>query len=179
MTKTDKPEKSKLRKTLNVIATVVLVIFTAILAVSILSVVIAKIQRKDANVFGYRFIYILTDSMEPELEVGASILVKNCKAEDIKVGDNVTFYSDDPALANSEVKLITHKCVKALYYDETLKCYCIQTQGIKEADAPIETVKAEYVRCKFVSKTPAAFSNFVSVAISFRCFAESARHPTA
>jgi len=161
-----KAPKSKIRKILNVISTVISVAFVAILAVAILCVIVSKIKGEDSNVFGYRFIYILTDSMEPELPVGTSILVKNCSAEDVKVGDYVTFISDDKLLENFGVKLITHMCIQELYYDETLGCECIRTQGLKEG-APIDDpVRAENVQCKFVSKTPAFFSRFINFLIT-------------
>ncbi|MBQ7653130.1 MAG: signal peptidase I [Clostridia bacterium] len=166
MAKKNKVPKSKLRKTLNVITTVVSVLFVAILAVAILCVVISKARGEDPNLFGFRFLYILTDSMEPDLPVGTSIVVKNCKAEDVKVGDYVTFISEDKMLENSSVKLVTHKCIKALYYDEGVGAYCIQTQGIKEG-APVDApVKADNVQCKFISKTPAFFSRFINFLIT-------------
>ncbi len=166
MTKSDKKAKSKVRKTIDIILSVLTGLFLAIIVLCAVSVVISKLKGQEANLFGYRFIYIVTDSMEPELMVGSSILVKNCDADEIEEGDYVSFISEDSALANSSIKLITHKCIKAKYYDEELGGYYILTQGIKDG-APVDApVKVENVQAKFVSKTSVGFSRFISFLIT-------------
>lgn len=166
MTKSDKKPKSKARKIIDIALSVLTGLFLAIIVLCAISVVISKLKGQEANLFGYRFIYIVTDSMEPELMVGSSILVKNCDADDIEVGDYVSYISEDSALANSSIKLITHKCVKAKYYDEELGGYYILTQGIKEG-APVDApVKVENIQAKFVSKTSVGFSKFISFLIT-------------
>lgn len=166
MTKKEKKTKSKARRAFDIFLSVLTGLFLAIILLCAVSVIISKIKGQEANLFGYRFIYILTDSMEPELKVGSSILVKNCDGSDIEVGDYVCYISDDIALENSSVKLITHKCIKASFYDEELGGYYILTQGIKEG-APVDApVKVENVQAKFVSKTSDGFSKFISFLIT-------------
>lgn len=166
MTKSDKKPKSKARRIFDIIISVITGLLLAVIVICSFSVIISKLKGQEANLFGYRFIYIVTDSMEPELAVGSSILVKNCSADDVEVGDYVCFISEDPALAESSIKLITHMCVKEKYYDEDLKGYYILTQGIKEG-APIDSpVKADNVQGKFVSKTSVGFSKFISFLIT-------------
>ena len=82
-TKENKPV-SKLKRTINIITTVLSCMFLALLLVCLVSVFVSKFKGEQPNLFGYSFLYILTDSMEPELPVNSSIMVKECNAEDVK-----------------------------------------------------------------------------------------------
>lgn len=48
------------------------------------------------SVFGYSMLRIVTPSMEPTIPVGTYILISSTEAEDIREGDIITFYTDDP-----------------------------------------------------------------------------------
>ena len=161
MAKVNKP-KSKAKKIVSVTTSVILGVILALVVACILSVSISKARGQEANVFGYRFLYILTDSMEPDLPVGCSIIVKACKAEDVKVGDYVCYETDDALFNESGVKFMTHKCIESLHTDEKTGKQVITTQGIKTGapvDAPVE---ASRVQAVFVAKVPAAIGKFFS-----------------
>ncbi len=155
-TKENKPV-SKLKRTINIITTVLSCMFLALLLVCLVSVFVSKFKGEQPNLFGYSFLYILTDSMEPELPVNSSIMVKECNAEDVKVGDYVSYLTDDELYEASGVKYITHKCIEALHTDPLSGKQVITTQGTKKG-APIETIEAERVHAVYVSKVPTAFN---------------------
>lgn len=71
----------------------VAVALVAFLMVSVLS---AKIKGEVPSVFGYSVLNIVSGSMEPEIEEGTYILVKNEGPENIKKGQIICFYSEDP-----------------------------------------------------------------------------------
>ncbi len=71
---------------------------TIILAVILVTIFGAKMQGKVPRLFGNSVMHIVTGSMEPELMVGDYILIRDCAPEDIKKGDIISFYSEDPAI---------------------------------------------------------------------------------
>ncbi|MBO8169571.1 MAG: signal peptidase I [Thermoanaerobacteraceae bacterium] len=58
------------------------------------------------NVFGYRFLVVISGSMEPEIPVGTLVAVKPVSPGSIREGDVITFRDHD----NPEV-LVTHRVV--------------------------------------------------------------------
>lgn len=164
MTKTKTP-KSKARKIFNLVSSIILGAFLILIIVCILSVSISKAKGQDPNVFGYRFLHIRTDSMAPEIPEGSYIIVKNCSAEDIKVGDYVS-YEDAELYEMFGIKFNTHECIEALHEDPETGKQVITTQGIKPG-APVDPpVEAERVQAVFVRKVPAWIGKFFSFLIT-------------
>lgn len=60
------------------------------------------------NIFGYHFFRVVSSSMEPDIIDGDCIISKTTPVDEIKVGDIITFYSEDPAIYNF---LNTHRVV--------------------------------------------------------------------
>ncbi|MGN0375165.1 MAG: signal peptidase I [Butyrivibrio sp.] len=48
------------------------------------------------GIFGFRFLRVVSSSMEPVISVDDCIVVKTIKGESVQVGDIITFYSRDP-----------------------------------------------------------------------------------
>lgn len=61
------------------------------------------------DIFPYKFYRVLTGSMEPTIKTESLIITKEIKAEDLKEGDIISFYSLDPALQGN---VNTHRIVK-------------------------------------------------------------------
>lgn len=98
------PKKSKKAiKITSIIAVIVL-----ILAISLL--VFATISRAnpEMSLFGCRFYYVLTGSMEPEIREGSFIIAKETPFNDLKEGDIISFVSRDPDI---EGMINSHKIV--------------------------------------------------------------------
>jgi len=73
-----------------------------LLAILIIYITVASAR----GVFGYRLFIVKTESMTPKLKVGEMIMTK--EADDLKPGDIISFYSDDPAIKN---QVNTHRIV--------------------------------------------------------------------
>lgn len=88
-------------------------ILGTILLIFLLSVIIlifnARLKGEAPNVFGYQVYIVSSGSMEPELMVGDVILVKEVDAEDIRVGDIITYKGEEGELRD---KFITHEVIK-------------------------------------------------------------------
>lgn len=157
---TDK-KTSTPKKILNIISTVIIVLVFAVILFCLITVTITKIKGEQANLFGYSFLRILTDSMEPELPVGSSILVKKATAEEIKIGDYVCYLAPDEIYEASGVLYITHECVETLHIDPLSGNEVITTQGIKQG-APEETIEAQRVQAVYIAKMPSWLSTVFS-----------------
>ena len=78
-------------------------------------VIIASTLLMLLSIFGakdilpYKFYRVLTGSMEPTIKTESLIITKEIKAEDLKEGDIISFYSLDPALQGN---VNTHRIVK-------------------------------------------------------------------
>lgn len=89
---------------MNIVKKVILGILNAIsialivFAVAALLIVVNTRSGEAPNFFGYSMFRVLTGSMEPELPVGSMVIVKRVGAEEVKIGDIITFFSTDPTL---------------------------------------------------------------------------------
>ena len=92
--RTKRPGRSK--KIVWILSGVVFIIAFSLL---ITSIVFQKDPR--ATLFGYRVYYISTGSMEPDIPQGSIVIVKRTPAEDIEVGDVISFISSEPAIAGN------------------------------------------------------------------------------
>ncbi len=61
-------------------------------------VFVCNIRGKVAKIGGYSVMKVITGSMEPSIHVGDYVLVKEVDTDTLKVGDVITFYSDDPQI---------------------------------------------------------------------------------
>ncbi|MCH5163802.1 MAG: signal peptidase I [Clostridiales bacterium] len=84
----EKPNKKQVYSLVSLVLSVA--IFGLALYVFITSVS-ARSKNGQAEIFGYSFAIVVTDSMSPEIKVGDLIIVKSCDITDIKEGDNAVF----------------------------------------------------------------------------------------
>ena len=91
----DKQKALKVLKHTSAVLWWVLVILVAFITVSVVG---AKIKGKVPSIFGYSVLHIVTGSMEPEIPENTYILVKKTAPEDVRRGQIITFYSDDPEI---------------------------------------------------------------------------------
>ena len=77
------------------VVTVLSVIFFA-LAVTLLIFATLSRNNPDMSLFGCRFYYVLTGSMEPDIKQGSLIVAKETPIDELKVGDVISFISSDP-----------------------------------------------------------------------------------
>ena len=80
---------------LNIINGVSVIIIAAAVLV-LLTVVLTK-SGDVPNILGYSVFRVMTGSMEPAIETDSLIVVKSVEASEIKIGDVISFFSQDPA----------------------------------------------------------------------------------
>lgn len=126
----------------------------AFVAVLFLIVIVQMFSGKEPDLFGYRFYYILTDSMSPELVPGDVVLSKSFASDEeklkIKIGDVVTFIGNTGA---QNGKKITHRVVTAPYFNEAEGKYFMITKGDKEGAVSDAPIPLERVEAKSVGKS--------------------------
>ena len=110
--------KNILLKLMNVVS--VLIIVISVLA--LLSVVMAK-PGQAPNFFGYSLFRVMTGSMEPTISTNSLIVVKRVEAQELAVGDVITFYSRDPSLLGEPN---THRIIR---FEEEAGRQLIITKG--------------------------------------------------
>lgn len=127
------------------------------LAVVLITVVGAKMRGEVPEVLGYSVLSIATGSMEDEINAGDYILIKDCKPEDIKRGDIICFYSDDPNIQGFPNTHRVHE--DPIVVDGK---YEFITKGDANAVPDIYTAKGDRIIGKYVM-TLDALGGFVSM----------------
>lgn len=123
-------------------------LFGLIICVS-LFVLTLRFLGETPSIFGYSFYYVLTESMEPEIEAGELILGQSVDPEELQVGDVVTYTGESGEMAG---KIITHKIVE-------IREDAIITQGVANtvADPPI---RQDQILSRYVATVPVAGTVF-------------------
>lgn len=67
-------------------------------SVFILFMIFLMSSGKHISIAGYQVLRVLTSSMEPTISENTCIIIKKVPVEDLKVGDVITFTSDDPQI---------------------------------------------------------------------------------
>ena len=139
-------KKSLINRIISIFGTAIFVIVT----IAVIYLFVRIMTGRKAEIFGYRFYVVVTDSMTPELEVGAVILSKSVTPKDLQVGENITFLG---TVGNQKGLLITHKIIEAPYYDDNGKGFVI-TQGVKQNSVPDSPVAFENIKAVMIKKMP-------------------------
>lgn len=106
------------------------------------SVVISNIKGQQPEILGYKFYSVLSGSMDPTIETGDLIMVKDISPEDIEVGDVITYESS----ANN--KITTHR-VTNIVQEDKIK---FKTKGDANNVEDTNLVEAENIKGKYVRK---------------------------
>lgn len=133
------------KKILNVITTVILIILIAL----VVFIFISRLSGKTPSIFGYHIYRVQTDSMVPTLQVGDVIMVKETPAEDIEIGDIITYRVLEGDLAG---QTITHR----VYQEPVVRNdeYFYVTKGDKAGAAPDKEISYAQVEGRYVRTIP-------------------------
>lgn len=99
-------------------------IYLISIAVVLGAIVFVSDNSPQKSLFGYRYYTVLTGSMEPSFSVGDMVIVKLSNAEDIDVGDVITFNPSSDSDA-----YLTHRVVQKYENYENTNMTCFKTQG--------------------------------------------------
>ena len=102
------------QKVISIIGNIVFVIFIVTILVS--AVLFARNDSNDKSIFGFRYYTVLTPSMTPTIPVGSMVFVKLIDAEELKVGDVITY----TASADGRI-VVTHRINEILEGNNELK----------------------------------------------------------
>ena len=80
------------------IAAVLWWVATILVAIMIVRILAAKVKGEVPLFFGYSVMNIVSGSMEDTIPEGSYILIKKADPSEIRKGDIICFYSDDPAI---------------------------------------------------------------------------------
>ena len=134
--------------TLSMVGNFIFYLILAFLVLGALSFTFSENPNK--SFFGYRWYWIQTGSMEPALPVGALALVRIVEPEEIRVGDDATFYER----RNNQIKDVTHRVVEVLdpvdEHDEIL----FVTKGVANEDIDSEPRAASQLIGKVIGHLP-------------------------
>ena len=117
-----------------------------------LFVLVLRFLGETPSVFGYCFYYVLTESMEPEIQAGEMILGQYTEPAELCVGDVVTYLGDTGSLSG---KIITHKIIE-------IDGDIITTKGVANdfADPPINSSQ---ILSRYVTTIPMAGKLFSAI----------------
>lgn len=90
------------------VLSVALFIFGVVVFVSVLNASAGKVP----SVFGFSVLQVKTGSMLPEYEIGTIVITKSVEANELQVGDVVSFYSLDKDISG---EVNTHRIVNIEY----------------------------------------------------------------
>lgn len=97
------------QKFLTILGTVLCVILLPILIINLTLIAKSYINEDEVPSLGGMFpMIVLTDSMYPEIESGDLIICRTLEAEEVKVGDVITFY--DPM--GNGTSVVTHRVLE-------------------------------------------------------------------
>ena len=131
---------AKLKKILKIIFWVVLII----IAIYSLVIIVQKIFWKDRtpSFFGYKNFIVLTGSMEPKINIGDIVIIK--ETNDIKVNDIVSFKIDN--------SIITHRVTDIRHDDENNLTFI--TKGDANNGYDNEILTLDDLEGKYLFKIP-------------------------
>ena len=138
--KINNPKRKKI--IINVIYTIVMVCLGSLL----ITLVLGRIANKITFIFDRAVVWIISNSMEDQIPAQSYILVEKIDAKDVKVGDVIVFYSDDPTLNGA---LNTHRVLEIKGENEEFI-----TKGDNNFIADLYTAKADKVQGVYKSNLP-------------------------
>ena len=108
----DQREKKKVKQkgvgVFKIIWNIISRLLTVLIIIICLIIGVQKVTNNKESFFGYRIFRVQTGSMIPKYQIGDVILVKEKDANNIKVGDDVTYLGE---AASVKGLLITHRVI--------------------------------------------------------------------
>lgn len=133
-----------MKKALSVIRNIGFVLLVLFICFMILSMS----QNRHLSIAGYEVLRVLTSSMEPTIPENTCIITKRVSTEELKVGDIITFISDDPQIQGF---YNTHRIADIIEQDgETLYI----TKGDNNLGVDAYPVREEQIASIYVRELP-------------------------
>lgn len=120
--KSDEIEETGSQKIVGLVSDVLF--YMLLIGIIVAAIMFAASKTPNKSILGYRYYDVLTGSMEPAYSVGDLIFVKVTDADDINVGDPVTF---NPG--GTEDAYLTHRVTEKIENYDGLGTICFKTKG--------------------------------------------------
>ncbi len=130
-----------MKKLLKILAYVILIPFLIYNIVIITETIL--FPNKTPSFFGIKTYIIISGSMEPNMNIGDIVVVKNTKQKALKKGDIISFRENQ--------SIITHRINEVLKLDGEIK---YRTKGDKNNICDSELVKYENIEGKVILRLP-------------------------
>ena len=136
-------KRGTVKKIISATVTVLLVICTVLC----ITAVARGLSGGDLSIFGCRYFYVVSGSMEPELPAGCLVIAKHSDSG-YEIGEIITFISSDPGIAGSTN---THRIIDKETLDDGTVWY--MTKGDANSVADPVGVREENVIGKVIFHT--------------------------
>ena len=107
-----------------------------------------RAKNKMLDILGYSICYVVTGSMEPVLNVGDVVLIKDIDPFDIKINDIITYKSTSGPLSGN---FITHRVVKVNTDGENIFFF---TKGEANISNDTEVITPDKIMGVYQNKLP-------------------------
>lgn len=151
-----KKQTTKNKSVLTIIISIITGLLFILAAYIFISGLVARNNNSMASIFGYTYSVVPTNSMEPDIKVGDSVIGKKVKYDKLKIGDDIIYYSKENNI------FIVHRIIS---YDKTKGFLC---QGINNPGSDNEYVTKDNYIAKVVWN--GSLANIGSFIISSRGF---------
>lgn len=140
------------QKILTIVGIVLCVILIPILLINVTLLVKSFANEEEVpDIFGYMPLFVLTDSMYPEIESGDLIICETVDPAEVKVGDVISFF--DPE--GNGTSVVTHKVIEVFKDGGTLY---FRTKGTNNNTADLLPVPAKDLVGVYCVRVPGAGS---------------------
>ena len=162
MKDSEKKTISKAKKIYNIVSTVVVLLVFVFLVAFIGFVMYQKTHGGEVTLFGYYMFDVVSDSMEPTIDVGEVIIAKKVEdADALQAGDVITFTAPSGQFKGRN---ITHRIIEVKKNDDG-KVEYFKTKGDNpEVGVDDWQLEPSAVKAKFVRVSPfiSGFRRFIS-----------------
>lgn len=113
---------TKAQRIFDVVRTILIILLS--IAIVVWAIFFAMDRSSEKSLFGFRYYTVITPSMEPTYKVGDVVIVKRCNADEVQVGDVITFNpSSDPD------SYLTHRVTEVMPNYQGSGITCFRTKG--------------------------------------------------
>ncbi|MGM9631768.1 MAG: signal peptidase I [Eubacteriales bacterium] len=138
-----------MKKTKKLILNILCIVLLGAMLCTAVLLFVRRSNNEVTFIFDKASVWIVSQSMEDTIPARSYIQIEKVEPKDIKVGDVIMFYSDDPMLNGA---LNTHRVVEIIGDNEEFV-----TKGDNEATNPINdkyTAKADKIVGRYVKNLP-------------------------
>lgn len=93
----------------NIIFRIIKWILYIVLVLILIVIIVQKVSNNNISIGGFRMFMIVSESMKGEYDIGDILISKSVPANEINVGDNITYLGEKDSLKGL---IITHKVVE-------------------------------------------------------------------